>query len=85
MQQSQSERMEGETQKIDRALLTFDKTTTIPMVRWNFERAGFRLNPSDLMGAMIVDPTRVLERSDVAELPFDDSFIYLKRLHPNLL
>jgi hypothetical protein len=34
--------MKGETRKIYRALLAFYKSTIILMVRWSFERAGFR-------------------------------------------
>jgi hypothetical protein len=32
-----------------------------------------------------VDPTLVLERSDVLELPFDDAFLYQERLRPERL
>jgi hypothetical protein len=40
----QSKAMQGETQKIYRALLAFCKSAITPMVRWSFERRGFRLN-----------------------------------------
>jgi hypothetical protein len=45
------------------------------MVRWSFERIRFRLNPSNVLGAVTGDPTAVLERIDVPELPFDDTFL----------
>jgi hypothetical protein len=68
--------MKGETRKIYRALLAFYKSTIISMVWWSFERAGFRLNSDNLMSHLIVDPTPVLDRLDVSELPFDDAFVY---------
>jgi hypothetical protein len=55
------------------------------MVRWSFERAGFRLNPSDLLGAVTVDLTPVLEHIDVPGLPFDHAFRYPERLRPEQL
>jgi hypothetical protein len=42
------------------------------MLRWSFDRAGFRLNPSDLLGAVVVVPTPVLElmsRSSLSTIP----------------
>jgi hypothetical protein len=50
------------------------------MIHWIFKRAGFRLNPTDLLSALTVDPTPVLERTDVSELYFDDAFLYPERL-----
>jgi hypothetical protein len=68
--------MKGETRKIYRAALAFSKSTIILMVRWSFERAGFSLNPDHLLQPLRVDSTRVLERLEVPELPFDDAFLY---------
>jgi hypothetical protein len=72
----QSKGMKGETRSIYRALLAFYKSTIIPMVRWSFERAGFRLNSDNLLRHLTVDPTPVLDRLDVPELPFDETFVY---------
>jgi hypothetical protein len=55
------------------------------MVRWSFERAGFRLNSDNLLRSLTVGPTPVLERLDVPELPFDDAFVYLEQLDPQQL
>jgi hypothetical protein len=55
------------------------------MVRWGFERSGFRLKLSDLLGATTVDPIPVLERIDVPELLFDDAFLYPDRPRPEQL
>jgi hypothetical protein len=81
----QSKGMKRETQKIYRVLLAFYKSTIIPMVRWNFERAGFRLNSDNLLSPLAVDPTPVLDRLDVPELPFDDAFVYPDQLNPQRL
>jgi hypothetical protein len=32
------------------------------MVRWSFRRAGFNLNPIQLLGPLTVNPAEVLER-----------------------
>jgi hypothetical protein len=40
--------LKGETLKIYRAFAALDKSAIIPMVRWIFIRAGFRLNPHNL-------------------------------------
>jgi hypothetical protein len=72
----QSKGMKGKTRKIYRALLAFYKSTIIPMVRWSFERAGFRLNSDNLLSPLTVDPTPALDRLDVPELSFDDAFAY---------
>jgi hypothetical protein len=78
----QSKGMKGETRKIYRALLEFCKSTIIPMVGWSFEQAGFRLNSDNLLSHLTVDPTPVLDRLDVPELPFDDVFVYPDQLDP---
>jgi hypothetical protein len=62
-----------------RALLTFDKTTIIPMIRWSFLRAGFRLNPGNLLDPLTVIPSQVLNRiatpeMTVADFRFSESF-----------
>jgi hypothetical protein len=72
----QSKGMKGKTRKIYRVLLAFYKNTIIPMVRWSFERAGFRLNSDNLLSPLIVDPTPVLDRLDVPELLLDDAFVH---------
>jgi hypothetical protein len=46
--------MKGDTMKIYRGLLAFYKATIIPMVRWSFLRAGFRLNQNDLFALLTV-------------------------------
>jgi hypothetical protein len=78
----QSKGMKGETRKIYRVLLAFYKSTIIPMVRWSFERAGFRLNSGNLLSPLTVDPAPVLDRLDMPELPFDDAFVYPDQLDP---
>jgi hypothetical protein len=55
------------------------------MVRWSFERAGFRLNSDNLLNPLTVDPIQVLDRLDVFELPFDDAFVYPDQLDPQRL
>jgi hypothetical protein len=55
------------------------------MVRWSFERAGFRLNSDNLLSPLTVDPTSALDRLDVPELPFDDAFVYPGQLNPQRL
>jgi hypothetical protein len=77
--------MKGETRKICRALLAFYKSMIIPMVRWSFERAGFCLNSDSLLSSLTVDPTRVLDRLDAPELPFDDAFVPPDQLDPQRL
>jgi hypothetical protein len=81
----QSKGMKGETRKIYRALLAFHKSMIIPMVRWSFKQAGFRLNSDNLLNPLTVDPTSVLDRLDVPELPFDDAFVYPDQLDPQRL
>jgi hypothetical protein len=63
--------MRGETLKIYRALLAFYKATIIPMVRWSFDRAGFRLNPHDLLGRLTLNPMEVLNRIGVPEMSLE--------------
>jgi hypothetical protein len=41
--------LKGDTLKIYRVLAPFYKFTIIPTVRWAFVRAGFRLNPDNLL------------------------------------
>jgi hypothetical protein len=55
------------------------------MVRWNFERVGFRLNSDNLLSHLTVDPTPVLDRLDAPELPFDDAFVCPDQLDPQRL
>jgi hypothetical protein len=77
--------MHGEIRKIYRARLVFYKSMVILIVRWSFERAGFRLNSDNLLNPLTTDPTPVLERLDVSELPFDDVFVYPDQLDPQRL
>jgi hypothetical protein len=78
----QNQGIKGETRKIYRALREFYKSTVIPMVRWSFERADFRLNSDNLLRPLTVDPTPVLERPDVPELPLNDAFVYPEQSDP---
>jgi hypothetical protein len=68
--------MKGETRNTYRALLSFYKSTIIPMIRWSFVRAGFFLKPENLLDPVGVNGTRVLERIEVSELPIDKVFMY---------
>jgi hypothetical protein len=68
--------MQGEIRKNYRALLSFYKSTIIPMIRWSFVRAGFFLKPENLLGPVGVNETRVLERIEVPELSVDEAFMY---------
>jgi hypothetical protein len=68
--------MKGDTRKIYRALLSFYKSTIIPMIWWIFVRAGFFLKPENLLGPVGVNGKRALERIDVLELPIDETFMY---------
>jgi hypothetical protein len=77
--------MKGEMRNIYRELLAFYKNTIILMVRWNFERAGFRLTSDNRLSPVTFDPTPVLDRLDVPELPFDDAFVSPDQLDPQRL
>jgi hypothetical protein len=68
--------MKGETWKIYMSLLSFYKSTIIPMIRWSFVRAGFFLKPENLLSSVGVNGTRILERIEVPELPVDEAFMY---------
>jgi hypothetical protein len=57
----------------------------IPMIRWSFDRAGFRLNSDNFLSPLTVDPTPVLDRLDVPELSFDDVFVCPDQLDPQRL
>jgi hypothetical protein len=83
--EKQSKGVKGEARKTYRALLAFYKSTIIPMVRWSFERAGFRLDSDNLLSPLTVDPTAAFDRLDVPELPFDDAFVYTDQLDPQRL
>jgi hypothetical protein len=67
--------MKGETRKIYMTLLSFYKSTIIPMIWWSFVRAGFFLKPENLLGPVGVNGIRV-ERIEVPELPVNKTFIY---------
>jgi hypothetical protein len=59
--------MKGETLTIYRAILTLDKATIIPIVRWSFVRAGFRLNPKNLLAPITVTRADMLARIAMPE------------------
>jgi hypothetical protein len=80
-----SKGMKEETRKIYRALLVFSKNTIIPIFRWSFKRAGFRLYSDHLLSPLTIEPTPVLDRLDVPELPFDDAFVCPDQLDPQRL
>jgi hypothetical protein len=42
------------------------------MVRWSFRRAGFNLNPSQLLGPLTVNPDEVLVRITVPEMALQE-------------
>jgi hypothetical protein len=48
--------MKGDILKIYRAIPAFYRATIIPMVRWNFISAGFRLHPNSLFVLLTVIP-----------------------------
>jgi hypothetical protein len=64
--------MKGEMLKIYRAILAFYKATIIPMVRWSFVRAGFRLNPENLYAPLTMTPADVLARIAKPEVGLED-------------
>jgi hypothetical protein len=59
--------MKGETRKVYRALLSFDKSTIVSVIRWSFVHAGFFLRPENLLGPVGVNGTMVLERIEAPE------------------
>jgi hypothetical protein len=69
-----SQKLKGATLKIYRTLLVFDKVAIIPMVRWSFLRAGFRLNPDNLLDPLTVIPSQVLNRIATLEMTLADYF-----------
>jgi hypothetical protein len=64
--------MKGEALKIYRAMLAFYKATIIPMVRWSFVPAGFRLNPKNLLAPLTVTPADVFARIAMPEIGLED-------------
>jgi hypothetical protein len=75
IREHKAHKLKGETLKIYRAILALYKATIIPMVRWSFLRAGFRLNPKNLLVALAVTRTEVGERIVVPELSLEE-FIF---------
>jgi hypothetical protein len=67
-----TQKRKGETLKIYRAILAFYKATIIPMVRWIFVRAGFRLNRKNLLAPLTVTPADVLARIAIPEIGLED-------------
>jgi hypothetical protein len=70
--ESKTHELKGETLKIYRAILAFYKATIIPMVRWSFIRAGFRLNPKNLLAPLTVTPADVLARIAMPEVTLEE-------------
>jgi hypothetical protein len=66
--EAKTHKMKGETLKIYRTILKFDKATSIPIMRWSFVRAGFRLNPTNLLAPLTVTPADLLARIAVLEI-----------------
>jgi hypothetical protein len=70
--EAKTHKMKGEMLKIYRAILAFRKATIIPMVRWSFARAGFRLNPKNLLAPLTVTPAHVLAQIAMHEIGLED-------------
>jgi hypothetical protein len=70
--ESQTHELKGETLKINRAILALHKATIIPMVRWSFISAGFRLSTQNLLAPVTVTPADVLARIAVPEVTFEE-------------
>jgi hypothetical protein len=64
--------LKGETLKIYRAILTYYTAAIIPLVRWSFLRAGFRLNPKYLLVPLTITRTEIRERIVVPELYLEE-------------
>jgi hypothetical protein len=62
----------GEAMKIYRVIAAFYKTTMISRVWWNFIRAGFHLNPNNLLAPLTVNPEIVLEWIAIPEIPTEE-------------
>jgi hypothetical protein len=60
--------LKGEILKVYQASLAFYKAKIIPMVRWSFLRAGFHLNPDNLLNSLTVIPRQVLNRITTPEM-----------------
>jgi hypothetical protein len=71
-----SKSIQGETRKMYRDLLAFDKATIILMVRWSFERVGFLLDLENIRNTVQIVPSRVLDRIGLPDSEIDDSFTY---------
>jgi hypothetical protein len=70
--ETKTRKMKGETFKIYRTILSFYKVTIIPMVRWSFVRAGFHLNPKNLLAPLTMTPADVLARIAMPEIGLED-------------
>jgi hypothetical protein len=70
--QQKTKKMKGETLKIYRAPLKFYISTIIPMVRWSFIQAGFRLNPRNLLDSLTVVLSEVLDRIRMPEMALEN-------------
>jgi hypothetical protein len=64
--------MKRETLKIYRVILAFYKAIIIPMMRWSFVGAGFRLNPKNLLAPLTVTPADMLARIVMPEIGLED-------------
>jgi hypothetical protein len=70
--EAKTHQMKGATLKIYRAIYAFDKAVTIPVARWSFVRAGFRLNPGNRLAPLTVTPVHVLARIAIPEIGLED-------------
>jgi hypothetical protein len=64
--------MKGETLKMYRVMGIFHKANVIQLIRWSFNRPGFRLNPNDLLAPLTVNPQDVLEQITRPECTLDE-------------
>jgi hypothetical protein len=68
-------KLKGDILKICRAILANYTAAIIPLVRWSFLRAGFRLNPKYLLVPLTITRTGILERIVVPEL-YLEQFVF---------
>jgi hypothetical protein len=70
-ERTKAQKFKVEILKIYRALYAFYKTTIIPLVRWSFIRARFRLNSANLIVPLTINRTEVLTRISVPEMSLE--------------
>jgi hypothetical protein len=73
----------GESLKIYRALAASYKSTIIPMVRWSFVRAGFRLDPDNPFNPVTLHPQMVIAGISLPEISRQE-YVELETLRPPL-